>query len=107
MMFVLASQATVDTTAPTFPTDLYQTAVDDSYVSMAWASSDNAGVTAQTLYWKKGTSFYSTISLTAGQTSYTKTGLSAGTQYSFYIRAFDGDGNATNSSVLVSTTGVA
>lgn len=93
-----------DTTAPTFPTALYESSKTETTVSLAWASSDNVGVTAQTLYWRIGNGSYNTIALSAGATSYTKTGLTGSTTYSFYVRATDLAGNATNSGVVTSTT---
>lgn len=95
------TSAAPDTAAPTFPTQPYSNTQTQTSVTVQWASSDNFGVTSQVLYWKTSIGgSYSTINLSSSATSYTKTGLTAGTLYNFYIRACDAAGNCSNSQVL-------
>jgi chitinase len=72
-------------------------------VSLAWnASTDNVGVTGYNVY--RG----GTLVTTATGTSYTDGGLSAGTAYSYTVRARDAAGNlsaASNTLTATTTTG--
>jgi chitinase len=92
-----------DTTAPSVPGSLRSTGVSSSSVSLAWnASTDNVGVTGYNVY--RG----GTLVTTATGTSYTDGGLSAGTAYSYTVRARDAAGNlsaAGNSVTATTTTG--
>lgn len=89
-----------DTTAPTVPTNLTSTSKTDTTVTLNWtASTDNVGVTGYDIY--RGT----TLVGTSTTTNYTVTGLTAGTAYSFTVKAKDAAGNvSTASSVLNVTT---
>jgi chitinase len=92
-----------DTTAPSVPGSLRSTGVSSSSVSLAWnASTDNVGVTGYNVY--RG----GTLVTTATGTSYTDGGLSAGTAYSYTVRARDAAGNlsaASNTLTATTTTG--
>ncbi|MGO4537908.1 fibronectin type III domain-containing protein [Paenibacillus sp. 2TAB19] len=91
-----------DTQAPTAPTGLTSTSTTASSVSLSWtASTDNVGVTGYEIY--NGSSLAGT---TTGATTYTVTGLSASTAYSFTVKAKDAAGNvsAASSSVNVTTS---
>lgn len=95
-----------DTTAPSVPTNLHSTASSSNSISLAWnASTDNAGGSGLAGYklYRNGT-LAATITAASG-TSYTDTGLSAGTNYSYTISAFDASANesAQSSSISVST----
>ncbi len=94
------SAITVDTQNPTTPTGLVSTAVSSSQINLSWvASTDNIGVAGYYVY-KNGTILVSTTAL-----SYSNTGLTAGTAYTYTVAAFDAAGNvsAQSSSVTVST----
>ncbi|MGW0911465.1 glycoside hydrolase family 6 protein [Streptomyces sp. NPDC002784] len=90
-----------DTTAPTAPTALRTTAKTASSVSLAWtAATDNVGVTGYDVY-RNGTRVGSAP---AGGTTYTDTGLSAATAYSYTVRALDAAGNVSAASTALSVT---
>ncbi len=89
----------VDTTAPSVPTNVTSTSKTDSSVSLSWtASSDAVGVTGYEI-WRDGAKVGTTTS-----TSYTNTGLTAGTAYSFTVKAFDSAGNISAASTALSVT---
>ncbi|MFC8783045.1 glycoside hydrolase family 6 protein [Streptomyces nigra] len=89
-----------DTTAPTAPTGLRATAKTASSVSLAWtAATDNVGVTGYDVY-RDGTR----VGSTATGTTYTDTGLSAATAYSYSVRARDAAGNVSTASTALSVT---
>ncbi|MFF7333076.1 carbohydrate binding domain-containing protein [Streptomyces sp. NPDC090306] len=92
---------TTDTQAPTAPTGLTSTAKTSSSVSLSWgASSDNVGVAAYDVY--SGSSKVLSVS----GTSATVSGLSAGTAYTFTVKARDAAGNvsAASNSLAVTTS---
>ncbi|MHA6758579.1 glycoside hydrolase family 6 protein [Streptacidiphilus sp. PAMC 29251] len=89
-----------DTTAPTAPTGLTVTGTTSSSVSLSWtASTDNVGVTGYTVY--RGSTQVGTV--TSG-TSYTDTGLTAATAYSYHVTARDAAGNVSAASATVTGT---
>ncbi|GAA1256115.1 hypothetical protein GCM10009677_02780 [Sphaerisporangium rubeum] len=88
-----------DTSAPTAPSNLRASNVTSSSVTLAWnGSSDNVGVTAYDIY--RGSTPVGSV----GGTSYTLSGLSASTTYSFTVRARDAAGNMSQPSNAVSVT---
>ncbi|MGW4381471.1 cellulase family glycosylhydrolase [Kitasatospora sp. NPDC004531] len=90
---------TGDTQAPSVPGGLAVTGTTASSVSLSWsASTDNTGVTGYDVY-RGGTK----VASTAG-TSYTDSGLSAATTYSWTVRAKDAAGNVSASSAAVTAT---
>jgi chitodextrinase len=79
---------TTDTEAPTAPGSLTATAVSTSQIDLSWtASTDNAGVTGYDIY--RG----STLAGTSTSTSFSDTGLTASTTYSYTVKARDAAGN--------------
>lgn len=89
----------VDTIVPTAPSNLTASSITTTAFTLTWAAStDNVGVTNYEVY-KNGSLLTSTTS-----TSYTVTGLTASTTYSFYVKAKDAAGNSTNSSTINVTT---
>ncbi|KUL70441.1 MULTISPECIES: glycoside hydrolase family 6 protein [unclassified Streptomyces] len=89
-----------DTTAPTAPTGLLATAKTASSVSLAWtAATDNVGVTGYDVY-RDGTR----VGSPSAGTTYTDTGLSAATAYSYTVRARDAAGNVSAASAALSVT---
>jgi chitodextrinase len=91
--------APTDTTAPTVPTGLTATAVSASQINLSWSASyDDVGVAAYDIY-RNGSLLITTVA-----TSYSNTGLSAGTQYSYTVSARDAAGNASGQSSAVSAT---
>jgi chitinase len=93
----------VETTAPTVPGNLRSTSVTAGSVALAWdASTDNVGVTGYEVY--RGTSLVATVT----GTTYTDTGRSANTAYTYTVRARDAAGNRSAASNAVTvTTGAA
>ncbi|MGW0561518.1 cellulase family glycosylhydrolase [Streptomyces sp. NPDC003016] len=90
-----------DTTAPTAPTALSSTAKTASSVSLSWsASTDNVRVAGYDVY--RGTAKVNTTPV-AG-TSFTDTGLSPSTAYSYTVRARDAAGNVSAPSAALSVT---
>ncbi|MFF2479610.1 lytic polysaccharide monooxygenase [Paenibacillus sp. NPDC058071] len=91
-----------DTQPPTAPGGLHVMGTPtSSSIQLMWsASTDNVGVTGYRIY--RGTTLVTT---TAGNaTSYTVTGLSAGTTYSFSVYAIDAAGNQSAASTVSGTT---
>ena len=91
---------TIDTEAPSVPTNLAVTGVTSSSVSLSWtASTDNVSVSGYDVY-KDGVLFGN-----ASSTSITVTGLTPKTSYLFFIVAKDAAGNKSgNSASVVGTT---
>jgi len=91
----------IDTQAPSVPSALTSTAKTSTSVSLAWnASTDNVGVTGYQIF--KGSTLLTTVS---GSTlSYSATGLTANTAYTFSVKAIDAAGNVSNGSNSVSVT---
>ncbi|RCX17111.1 peptidoglycan/xylan/chitin deacetylase (PgdA/CDA1 family) [Anaerobacterium chartisolvens] len=88
-----------DTEAPTAPTALECTSKTVNSVALKWsASSDNLGVTGYEIY-KDGVP-----AGTSYTTSYTVTGLNAGTLYSFTVIARDAAGNLSPASSALQVT---
>ncbi|QJD83895.1 DUF4832 domain-containing protein [Cohnella herbarum] len=89
-----------DTIAPSVPANLASTGKTSSTVGLSWsASTDNVGVTGYVVY-RNGTQ----VGTLTG-TSFTDTGLSAATTYSYTVKATDAAGNqsAASPSLLVTT----
>ncbi|MEU8354858.1 glycosyl hydrolase family 18 protein [Nonomuraea sp. NPDC048882] len=88
-----------DTTAPSVPGNLRSTGVTNNSVALAWnASTDNVAVTGYEVY--RGGTLVTTVT----GTTYTNTGLNAGTAYTFTVRARDAAGNRSGESNSVSAT---
>jgi|GEM_PF-1538426 len=94
-----------DSTAPSVPTNLHTTSVGNTSVSLAWnASTDNAGgsgVAGYRLY--RGGTLVATIPVANG-TTYTDSGLSPSTAYSYSVSAYDYANNESAQSTAVNTT---
>ncbi len=88
-----------DTEAPTSPTDLIITNIDDKSFSLSWmAATDNVGVTKYYVY--KDQSF-------AGSTTTTSInikGLKCDTDYDITVKAKDADGNSSAASLISNIT---
>jgi chitodextrinase len=91
-----------DSQAPTAPTSLIASGTTSSSTNLTWnASTDNVGVTGYNVY--RGTTLVTTVT---GRT-YTATGLTASTAYSFSVKARDAAGNVSASSNVVNITTIA
>jgi cellulose 1,4-beta-cellobiosidase len=91
-----------DTTAPSVPGSLTAGTTTSSSVPLSWsASTDNSGGSGLAGYQVfQG----STLVATVTTTSYTVTGLSADTAYTFTVKAVDNAGNASAASTAVTAT---
>ncbi|PKV52897.1 putative secreted protein (Por secretion system target) [Aquimarina sp. MAR_2010_214] len=92
-----------DTQAPTVPANLTASNIANTSADLSWdASTDNTGVTGYDIY-QDGTSIGSSTS-----TTYSVSGLTANTTYSFTVKAKDAAGNVSGSSnaANVKTTNV-
>lgn len=92
-----------DTTAPSVPTGLTGTADSMTEVTLTWnASTDNIGVVGYRVF-RNGTQI---AEVTTG-TSYSDTGLTQNTSYTYTVLAYDGDGNSSAQTAGVSVTTLA
>ncbi len=88
---------TADTTPPSVPASLISSSKTTTSVSLSWnVSTDNVGVTGYEVYNN------TTLITTTATNSYTVTGLSANTTYSFSVKAKDAAGNKSASSATLS-----
>ncbi len=88
-----------DTQAPTAPSGLVASGTTSSSTNLSWnASTDNVGVTGYDVY--RGSTLVTTVT---GRT-YTASGLSASTAYSFSVKAKDAAGNISVASNTVNIT---
>jgi len=95
-----------DTSAPTAPTGLTATAASATQVNLSWtASTDNVGVTGYRVERCQGAGCltFAQIATPTG-TSFSDTGLTAGTSYSYQVRAADAAGNLSAYSSIASVT---
>jgi chitodextrinase len=88
-----------DTTAPSIPSDLIATAISSSAINLTWtASSDSVGVTGYKVF-RNGSEI-----TTVTNTSFSDTGLTASTTYSYTVSALDAAGNESDQSQSASAT---
>ncbi|NUR58835.1 MAG: cellulase family glycosylhydrolase, partial [Catenulispora sp.] len=88
-----------DTTPPTTPMALAVTGTTLTSATLSWtASTDNVGVAGYNVY--RGTSLVGTSTTT----SFTDTGLTPATAYSYTVKAFDAAGNVSPASAAVTAT---
>jgi chitodextrinase len=88
-----------DTTAPSTPTGLAKTSSTTTSVTLGWtASTDNVGVTGYDVK-VNGTQVGTPTS-----TSYTASGLTCGTTYTFAVDAYDAAGNKSGAATVSAAT---
>jgi chitodextrinase len=88
-----------DTTPPSAPTNLHAGTTTSSTVPLSWtASTDNVGVAGYDVY-RNGSLVGSSTT-----TSFTDTGLTASTQYSYTVKARDAAGNQSAASNTATAT---
>jgi Zn-dependent metalloprotease/chitodextrinase len=88
-----------DTESPSTPQNLSAIDIGETSLKLTWnASTDNVGIEKYRIYMNGGTHSYVT------NNSALITGLNAGTQYLFYVRAYDGAGNYSVTSSRLNTT---
>lgn len=100
----------VDTTAPSVPGNVSATALSTSAIRVSWSASTDTGGSGLSGYrvYRSTTSggTYTQIGgdLTTASLSYDDTGLSASTTRYYKVSAFDGNGNESTLSAVVSAT---
>ena len=95
----VTTTAASDTQAPTAPTSLAASSVAQTTLTLGWtASTDNVGVTGYDVY-KNGS-----LIVTVTATTYSVTGLTAATAFSFYVKAKDAAGNTSTASSTINVT---
>src|SRR6202035_3351991 len=101
-----STPAPPDTTPPTAPTNLTATAASASQINLAWtASTDNVGVTGYMVERCAGAACSNFAQIaTPTVTTFSDTGLTAGTSYSYRVRATDAAGNLSGYSPTASAT---
>ncbi|MDO8742560.1 MAG: Ig-like domain-containing protein, partial [bacterium] len=96
---VTVSNVLSDTSPPTTPSGLTATAISTTQINLSWsASTDNVGVTGYKIY-RNGTQI-----ATSATNSYSNTGLTASTAYSYTVSAYDAAGNTSVQSASASAT---
>jgi fibronectin type 3 domain-containing protein len=88
-----------DTQPPVMSSSLSASAVSPSQINLTWSpATDNVGVTSYRVYRCSGVGCTPNSSVASGitGTSYSNTGLTANTSYSYYVTAFDAAGNQSN-----------
>ena len=89
----------IDTQPPSAPSNLHQTANDQTSVSLAWnASSDNVGVAHYNVY------LDGQLTSSPTTTSTTVAGLTCGTSHSFSVEAADAVGNLSPRTTITAGT---
>lgn len=95
------SETTPDNEAPTMPSSLTARAASTTQINLSWsASTDNVGVTNYQVY-RNGVQVG-----TSTTTSYSNTGLTAATRYTFAVAACDAAGNCSAQSTTISASTV-
>ncbi len=99
---------TVGAGRPSAPTGLGATASGSAAIDLAWTAPDNGGaaITGYTLQRKSGEGSYANVSASigAGDTAYSDSGLTPGTEYTYRIRAANSHGSGGWSSEASETT---
>ncbi|MFO0701164.1 MAG: FG-GAP-like repeat-containing protein [Nitrospira sp.] len=96
-----------DIAAPTVPTQLIATIVSGTQINLSWtASLDNVGVSGYRVERCQGAgcTTFAQVGTSIGQT-FSDTGVTAGTLYSYRVRATDAAGNLSGYSIPTPTTG--
>jgi fibronectin type 3 domain-containing protein len=98
-----ATALSSDTVPPQPPTTVTATAVSDTQINLSWSgATDNIGVTGYQIFRNGSATPIATVG--ASPTSYSDTGLTGGTTYSYTIKAVDAAGNVSDASAAASAT---
>lgn len=104
MWLVAVQSATPDTTTPSVPTDITAVPVSDTQINLSWtASTDNVGVSGYQVFRDGGV----TPIATPSTNSYSDSGLTASSLYTYTVKAVDAAANISSASSPVSTTTLA
>ena len=104
---VISQSVAPDTTPPSAPGTLTATAAGQTQINLSWgAATDNVGVTGYLIESCQGAgcSNFAQIGTTTGATTFSNTGLTANTPYSYRVRARDAAGNNGGYSNTASAT---
>ena len=94
--------AVADTVPPTVPTNLTATAISSTQINLTWtASTDNVGVTGYQIF-RNGVQVG-----TSATNSYSDSGLTASTTYTYTVSAYDAAGNVSAQSSAANATTLA
>jgi chitodextrinase len=89
-----------DTTPPTIPPNVHTTTIEDNSITIAWdAATDDVGVAGYKIYRNAVL-----VGTTTTDTSYTDSGLSPVTQYTYTVRAYDAANNESSDSAALQAT---
>lgn len=98
---IVTTPGLADSEAPSVPADVVSTPMSVSRIDLSWtASSDNLGVAGYTVY-RAGSAV---VTLGSAVTSWSNTGLQPGTSYGYEVDAFDGAGNRSAKSAVVTAS---
>ena len=101
-----ASATTLDATPPSAPSSLSATPANQTQINLTWnAATDNVGVTGYRVERCQGASCTGFAQIaTPTATNFNDTGLTAGTSYSYQVRAVDAAGNLGSYTSVASAT---
>ena len=89
---------------PNAPTDLAAVAVSSSEIKIDWTDKSNNETGFKIERAKGGGAFVEITTVGANVTTYSNSGLSANTEYTYRVRAYNGFGNSTYSNSASATT---
>ena len=101
-----------DSTAPTIPANLQATAISDTRIDLSWDTSTDpstgsgqaTGVTGYNIYRCAGSCTPTTFLTTSTTNSYSDTGLTAETPYTYTVSAYDAANNESSQSTSANAT---
>ena len=93
--------------SPTTPTGLTATAVSSNQLNLSWNASTASSGSIAGYYVYRGGSLFARLLGTTTTTSYADTGLASGSQYCYYVAAYDSAGNVSPISATACGTPVA
>jgi fibronectin type 3 domain-containing protein len=103
----VTTPASPDKTPPSVPTGLHATATTATSITLVWnASTDNTGGSGMAGYHLyRGTALIASPAATSSATvTYTDSGLTPGTNYVYYVSAFDNAANGSLASIPITAT---
>ncbi|MGH8175610.1 MAG: fibronectin type III domain-containing protein [Steroidobacter sp.] len=102
----IATSAALETTPPSTPASLTATAISQTQINLSWAAStDNIGILNYRVERCTGAACTNFSQITTRTTTtYSNTGLSAGTSYRYRVRASDAAGNLSGYSPIANAT---
>ncbi|MDO8471198.1 MAG: Ig-like domain-containing protein [bacterium] len=108
-LIVIYTLPAVDTSTPSIPTGLTATAVSSSQINLVWSASTNNATVAGYKIFRGGTQI-ATVESEPGaltRTTYSNTGLSPSTSYTYTVAAYNAAGNNSAQSTSANATTLA